>query len=119
MPGFCDRHARGKNGTNLCGEPRARIAAILATMAAFSLAACERDRSEDTPHTARGATEVRYVICSAADKDCFVSARFAEFSSCETYKKFSEMGCDSLSNPSRMTCAVPSEPSLAHAFCTQ
>ena len=80
---------------------------------------CTADQSHrDKPETARGETPIRYVICSSGGGSCFVSARFTDFDSCESHKKWSGMLCDSKSVPGKMVC-TPGDDSIAVAYCTQ
>lgn len=84
-----------------------------------ALAGCSTDDSHrDRPETARGETPIRYVICSAGGGSCFVSARFNDFDSCESHKKWSGMLCDSASEPGKMVC-TPGDNSIAVAYCTK
>jgi hypothetical protein len=91
-----------------------RLPLALAVMVVVS--ACN---ASDTPQDARGETPVRYVICSVGDTDCFVAARFKDFSSCESHRKWAEMLCDSISRAGKMSCRKDPEPSIGVAYCTK
>ena len=65
---------------------------------------------------ATGDTAVRYVLCSAGESNCFVAARFKTLDSCEYYKKWSAMLCDS-STPGRMECKADPGTQLAFSYC--
>jgi len=54
----------------------------------------------DTPQAAKGETNIRYVICG--EIGCFVAARFKDIDGCERHKQWSEMLCDSRSEPGKM-----------------
>jgi hypothetical protein len=92
---------------------RSRLALALLVATA---AGCDDGRG--SPATAKGDTTVRFVICGAGDRDCLVSARFGNFESCEEYKKFANMLCNSRT-PGRMTCQAPDPPSLVTSYCTK
>jgi len=84
-----------------------------------ALVGCVADDSHrGKPETAQGETPIRYVICSAGGGSCFVSARFTDFESCESHKKWSGMLCDSKSQPGKMVC-TPGDDSIAVAYCTK
>ena len=87
------------------------VVALLAVLAA----ACDDERG--SPATAKGDTPIRYVICSVGDKDCFVAARFTDFSACERHKEWSGMVCDR-NKPGRMVCNTP-ESTESVGYCTK
>lgn len=92
---------------------------LLLALLIVMLVGCTADQSDrDRPETAQGETPIRYVICDPGGGNCFVSARFADFDSCESHKKWSEMLCDSRSDPGKMTC-TPGDDSIAVAYCTK
>ncbi len=95
-----------------------RIAAYL--LITVSVSACAPSSSDASllPETAKGETPIRHVICSAHGGSCFVNARFDDFDSCERYKKWSGMLCDSQSNPGQIVCR-PGDDSIAKAYCTK
>lgn len=72
----------------------------------------------DTPQTATGETPIRYVICGPGGDMCLVAARFSDFDGCESHKKWSEMLCDSKSNPGQMACREDSKK-IGTAYCTK
>jgi hypothetical protein len=80
------------------------------------MAGCSAQSTD--PLSATGDTLIRYVICNADDANCFVSARFKDFDSCESHKKWSEMLCDSQTMPGQMTCRE-NHASLVVAYCTK
>ena len=85
----------------------------------FVSACSQNDGNESAdPSNAKGDTNVRHIICNVGDTDCFVSARFDSFASCEYYKKFSSMLCDSVSHPEQMLCKTNPNPA-AVGYCTQ
>ena len=67
--------------------------------------------------SAKGETPVKYVICGPGESNCFVAARFSDFDGCDSHKNWSDMLCDSKSNPRVMTCTTNSEQ-VAVAYCT-
>ncbi len=67
---------------------------------------------------AKGETTVRYVICGAGETNCFVSARFKDLDGCESHKRWSEMLCDSRSQPGKMICEKDSGTQIAFSYCT-
>ena len=71
------------------------------------------------PAEAVGDTPVRFVICNAGDKGCFVDARFADFESCERHNKFTGMWCDEVSKPGHVICGPPKVESFAVGHCTK
>lgn len=66
---------------------------------------------------AKGDTPIRYVICGAGEKACFLAARFANLDGCESHKKWADMLCDS-STPGVMNCRHNPDP-IGVAYCTQ
>ncbi len=82
----------------------------------LSLAACEQRGTG--VQGATGETPVKYVICSAGERDCFVAARFKSLDACESHKNWGDMRCDSLSKPGEMHCRKGSGPVIAVTYCT-
>ncbi len=66
---------------------------------------------------ATGETPVKYVICRWRE-NCFVAARFSDLGSCENYKKWSAMECDSQSKSGRILCAPIFQGNVGVAYCT-
>ena len=73
----------------------------------------------DSPQAARGDTPIRYVICEVGDKNCFVTARFDKFETCEYYKQIQDMGCDRVSVPGQILCKTLPGPHIGVAYCTE
>jgi hypothetical protein len=67
---------------------------------------------------AKGETPVKYVICGAAETNCLIAARFKDLDGCESHKKWSEMLCDSVSQPGKMICETDRGASIAFSYCT-
>lgn len=67
---------------------------------------------------AKDQTPVRYVICGVGETNCFVSARFKDMAGCESHKTWSEMLCDSKSNPGTMVCKKDAGSQIAITHCT-
>lgn len=67
---------------------------------------------------ADGETPVRYVLCGANESNCIVSARLANIEDCENHKKWSEMLCDSTTNPEQMTCEKEKGEKIVFSYCT-
>jgi hypothetical protein len=67
---------------------------------------------------AEGETLVKYVICGAAETNCFVAARFKDLDGCESHKKWSEMLCDSVSHPGKMICETDRGSQITFSYCT-
>lgn len=67
---------------------------------------------------AKDKTPVRYVICGTAESNCFVSARFKDMDGCERHKAWSEMLCDSQSEPGTMVCKKDVGTAIATSGCT-
>ena len=92
---------------------------LLPCLISAALVGCTADQSHrDKPETARGETPIRHVICSSGGGSCFVAARFNDFDSCESHKRWSGMLCDSKSDPDKMVC-TPGDDSIAVAYCTR
>ena len=70
-----------------------------------------------TPEGARGATPVKYVICSASDTQCFVSARFGERWVCEQYRKLEEANCAFRDEVNTVECVALDRPKMAVSYC--
>jgi hypothetical protein len=70
----------------------------------------------DTPQAAKGETNIRYVICGGIG--CFVAARFKDMDGCERHKQWSEMLCDSRSEPGKMICTQDTVAQVSSAYCT-
>jgi len=81
------------------------------------LAGCGGGNSEGIKG-AKGETPIRYVICGVGESNCFVSARFKDIDGCESHKKWSEMLCDSRSNPTKMICEKDNGAQIAFSYCT-
>lgn len=93
--------------------------AVTQCVAAVSLMLCVSCVGNDGgPAAATGETPVRYVICSLGDKDCFVSARYRDFQSCESHKEIDAMLFDRRSTPGRIVCTKENDV-LAVAYCTK
>lgn len=90
---------------------------MLLLLSALTGCTAEQDH-RNKPETARGETPIRYVICSAGGGNCFVSSRFSDFESCESHKSWSNMLCDSKSQPGKMVC-TPGDDIIAVAYCTK
>lgn len=91
----------------------------LVSMIALAITACDTPSGYSaTPENAKGDTPIRYVICGAGARDCFVAARFNNISNCESHKNWSEMLCDSRSDPTKMDC-VKSHDNVASGYCTK
>jgi hypothetical protein len=84
--------------------------------ALLAIAACTSGKLSNDPRTASGDTPVRYVICGLGDSQCFVSARFSDFSACESHKQWSEMLCEK--SEGNMICNADTNP-VAKSYCTQ
>ena len=93
-----------------------RLASSLLILAAFTLTAC--NTADGGVNGAQGDTPAKYVICSAGEQNCFISARFKDLDSCQSHKNWSEMLCDSRTQPGVMLCRKDSAPSIAVAYCT-
>lgn len=89
------------------------------SVAAVALALVSACGKADTPQGASGDTPVRYVVCEIGDKNCFVTARFDKFETCESYKQIQDMGCDRVSIPGQITCRTLPGPRIGVAYCTQ
>ena len=81
------------------------------------LVGCNDENTKGVKGT-KGETPVRYVICGAGETNCFVGARFKDLDGCETHKKWSEMLCDSQSDPRKMICEKDSGAQIAFSYCT-
>jgi hypothetical protein len=88
---------------------------LLPCLCLFLLAACQQGSSGVKGAT--GETPVRYVICGAAESNCFVAARFKSLDSCQRHKNWSDMLCDSESKPGEMVCRRDTGPSIASSYC--
>jgi hypothetical protein len=82
----------------------------------MTLTAC--GMAESGVKGAKGDTPVKYVICSAGEQNCFISARFKDLDSCQSHKNWSEMLCDSRSRPNEMLCRKDPGPAIGMAYCT-
>jgi hypothetical protein len=87
----------------------------MALLFSLLVAACE---SETGVKSATGDTPVKYVICGAGERNCFVAARFKDLDACASHKQWSEMLCDSRSTPGEMTCRKDLGPMISVAYCT-
>jgi|APFre7841882630_1041343.scaffolds.fasta_scaffold197642_1 hypothetical protein len=67
---------------------------------------------------AKGETPVKYVLCKWREQNCFVAARFSDLESCENYKKWSAMDCDSQSKSGRILCTPIFQGDVGAAYCT-
>jgi hypothetical protein len=95
------RRARLQDNTSWALKMNGSILAVAAT--ALFLPACTGENSGSV-QDAEGETTVRYVICGAGETNCFVAARFKDFDGCESHKRWSEMLCDSKSQPEKLIC---------------
>jgi hypothetical protein len=66
---------------------------------------------------ARGSTPIRYVICSKADGDCFVQARFRSLEDCENARAILDAACDRVTQPRKIICDTTAKPVLAATYC--
>ncbi len=51
-----------------------------------------------------GETSVKFIICSQAEKNCFISARFRDLDGCRNYKQWAEMVCQTDAGTGQMVC---------------
>ena len=79
---------------------------------------CHPSGSDGGVKGAKGETPVKYVICGFAETNCFIAARFKDLDGCESHKKWSEMQCDSISQPGKMICETDRGGSVAVSYCT-
>jgi len=89
---------------------------LLIALAVIALHGCTDGRND--VKGAKGDTPVKYIICGLGEKDCFIAARFSRLASCESHKNWSEMLCDTKSDPGKMTCTKNTSISTAVAYCT-
>jgi hypothetical protein len=92
------------------------LAALFIALAVV-LGAAGCDDGRGSPATAKGDTPIRFVICSAGDRDCFVAARFDTFESCESHKQVASYLCDRRT-PGQITCTAPGQ-TTAVSYCTK
>jgi hypothetical protein len=95
--------------------PRTKVA--LLALAAQLFMGCD-SQGGGTPETAKGDTNIRYVICDIGDTNCFVAARFKSIDSCESHKRWSEMLCDSRAEPGKMVCTPDTGTQVSVSYCT-
>ena len=95
-----------------------RVALFFSGFATLTLLAACDGWLADTPKTAKGDTPIRYIVCSAGDKNCFVVARFKDFETCESYKQISGSLCDRISTPGQIICKTDPGPTIAVAYCS-
>lgn len=74
--------------------------------------------SQNGVQGAKGETPIRYVVCSTGETNCFVAARFKNIESCERHKSWSEMLCDSRTQPGKMICEKDNGQQVTHSYCT-
>jgi hypothetical protein len=82
----------------------------------FLFLGCDNKYSTDVNH-ANGETPVKNVLCSDGI-GCYVSARFRDIDSCETYKEWAEMVCDKTLNPGKMSCQQIGGVKIVKTYCT-
>lgn len=85
-------------------------------LAALLFSGC--NSSDEGVKGAKGETPVKYVICGAAESNCFVAARFKDLDACQSHKDWADMLCDSRSQPEVMTCKKDLAASVATTYCT-
>lgn len=89
---------------------------ILVVLLAMVLHGCD---SAPGVKGAKGETPVKYIICGHGEMNCFVAARFKDLDGCERHKNWSEMLCDSQTDPTRMVCKKEdNRASIGVAYCT-
>lgn len=85
------------------------------TFALVLVAGCE---NRSILKNAKGETPVKFVICSAGETGCVVSARFGNLEACERHKAWAEMLCDEISTPGQMICRKDRGTQISTAYCT-
>ncbi len=90
---------------------------LLPCLCLLALAACDQAGGGGVKG-AKGDTPARYVICGAAESNCFVAARFKDLDACQSHKTWADMLCDSKSKPDEMICRKDPGPNIGFAYCT-
>ena len=74
-------------------------------------------KTDEGVMSARGETPVKYVVCTAAEQNCFVAARFHAMDSCERHKMWSGMLCNTEPTSGNMICR-PDKVPMTFGYCT-
>lgn len=95
---------------------RPQMNRLLPCLVLLALAAC--DQGGGGVKGAKGETPIKYVICGAAESNCFLAARFKDFDACQSHKTWADMLCDSKSKPGETLCRNDPGPNIGFAHCT-
>lgn len=93
-----------------------QLSRLFSYLTLLVLAAC--DQGGVGVKGAKGDTPVKYVICGAAESNCFVAARFKDLDSCQSHKTWADMQCDTNSKANEMVCRKDTGPRIGFAYCT-
>lgn len=88
---------------------------LVLSVALVGLSACG---AEQGVKGAKGDTPVKHVICGANETNCFVASRYKDLDGCMRHNKWSNMLCDSRSEPGTMICKDDNPSSqVTYTYC--
>lgn len=61
---------------------------------------------------------IKYKVCGVNYSDCFTTAKFDDFDSCEDARRRSSWYCDTVTNPTNPDCEIK-ESTISTSYCSE